>query len=89
MFGYDYLKDRIGPDRFAALALNSHEGERGGSVEYALELLNFLAAGRSVDELTNLLSAEFGPIPPGHVTEYLGALREAGVAAGPGDRCGD
>ena len=87
VFGFDYLKDRLGRERFEALALNSYEGERGGGAEYALELLSFIDGRRSAGDITSLLSAEFGPVPLGHVVEYLDALREVGIAAESASSC--
>lgn len=81
VFGYDYLEDRFGTERAAALALTSYEGLRGGAEEYALEVLNFVDGRRSVQEIRDAVSAEFGPVPLGHVAAYLSALAEIKVVA--------
>ncbi len=88
VFGFDYLKDKLGAARFDALTLNAFEGERGGSAEYTFELLNFLDGKRNVTDVRSLLSAQFGAVPLEPLIEYLDALVEAGVAAEAGTGCG-
>jgi aminopeptidase YwaD len=79
VFGYDYLEDHLGKERVAALALTSYEALRGGSEEYALEVLNFIDGRRNVRAIRDAVSAEFGPVPLEHVTAYLAALQEIRV----------
>ncbi|HKU16320.1 MAG TPA: M28 family peptidase [Steroidobacteraceae bacterium] len=74
VFGYDYLVDRLGAERAAALALTEYSGLRGGGGEYAVEALNFVDGRRSVRDIRDALSAEFGPVPLEHVAAYLEAL---------------
>jgi len=74
VFGYDYLVDHLGAEAAAALALKEYSGLRGGGEEYAIEALNFVDGGRSVREIRDALSAEFGPVPLEHVAAYLEAL---------------
>ncbi len=79
VFGYDYLEDRIGKQKFAALALNAYEGERGGGAEYALEVLNLLDGTRNRHELRSALAGQFGVMDAGVLSEYLRALQDVGV----------
>ena len=74
VFGYDYLVDHLGAERAEALALPEYSGLRGGGGEYAIEALNFVDGRRSVRDIRDALSAEFGPVPIEHVTAYLEAL---------------
>ena len=74
VFGYDYLVDHLGAERAAALALTEYSGLRGGGGEYAIEALNFVDGRRSVRDIRDALSAEFGPVPLEHVVAYLEAL---------------
>ena len=74
VFGYDYLVDHLGAERAAALALTDYSGLRGGGGEYAIEALNFVDGRRSVRDIRDALSAEFGPVPIEHVAAYLEAL---------------
>lgn len=87
VFGYDYLEDHLGKDRASALALTSYEGLRGGSEEYALEVLNFVDGRRGVREIRDAVSAEFGPVPIEHVAGYLSALAEIKVVSGKAGSC--
>jgi hypothetical protein len=79
VFGYDYLADHYGADRTAKLALLSYQGLRGAGSEYAYEALNFVDGKRTVQNIRDCLSAEYGPVPIGMVTEYLEALESIGV----------
>jgi hypothetical protein len=77
VFGYDYLEDRYGSARTAALALPRHEGRWGE--DYAYEALNLVDGRRSVQDVRDALSAINGPVPLPAVAEYLAALAEIGV----------
>jgi len=74
VFGYDYLVDHLGAERAETLALTDYSGLRGGGGEYAIEALNFVDGRRSVRDIRDALSAEFGPVPIEHVAAYLEAL---------------
>jgi len=78
-FSYDYVADRIGRERSATLALRSVAGADGGEADYPFEALNFVDGRRSVQDIRDALSAEFGPVPLGPVAEYLRVLAEIGV----------
>jgi aminopeptidase YwaD len=77
VFGYDYLSDHLGEEKANALRLLSYEGLWGH--EYAYEALNFVDGTRTVNDIRNALSAEFGPIPLEIVEEYLSALQSIQV----------
>jgi hypothetical protein len=78
-FSYDFVADRIGKERSEALALRSVAGADGGEADYPFEALNFVDGRRSVQDIRDALSAEFGPVPLGPVAEYLKVLAEIGV----------
>jgi aminopeptidase YwaD len=79
VFGYDYLVDHLGAEKAAALALPDYSGLRSGGGEYAIEALNFVDGRRSVRDIRDALSAEFGPVPLEHVAAYLEALESIRV----------
>lgn len=79
VFGYDYLADRLGKDRAEALKLRGDSTPGGYAAAYALEALNFVDGRRSVQDIRDALTAEFGPVPTEHVAEYLQALEQVGV----------
>ncbi|HXF04215.1 MAG TPA: hypothetical protein VNM72_02225, partial [Blastocatellia bacterium] len=78
-FGYDYLSDRLGEDRVRSLGLLRFQGLRGSGSEYAYEVLNFVDGRRTAQEIRDMVSAIYGPIPLELVLEYLRALSEIGV----------
>ncbi len=72
----DYLEDRnTGP----APRLLSFLGARGSGSEYAYEVLNSVDGKRTAQEIRDLVSAEYGPVPLDVVVEYLRVLGIAGV----------
>lgn len=79
VFGYDYLADRLGKDRAEALQLRRASAAGGYTADYALEALNFVDGRRSVQDIRDALTAEYGPVPVEHVAEYLQALEQVGV----------
>jgi hypothetical protein len=78
-FSYDYVAERVGRERSATLALRSVAGTDGGEADYPFEALNFVDGRRSVQDVRDALSAEFGPVPLAPVVEYLKVLAEIGV----------
>ena len=77
MFGYDYLADHF---HGASPKLVDFEGARGeGGQAYAYEVLNFVNGKRTAQEIRDLVSAEYGPVPLAMVVEYLRALQGGGV----------
>lgn len=76
VFGYDYLFEHYG-EKASAIRLLDYQGLWGH--EYAYETLNFVDGTRTVIDIRNAVSAEFGPIPVDLVEEYLKALESIGV----------
>jgi aminopeptidase YwaD len=79
VFGYDYFEVHAKSADVPLPRLLSFQGEWGAGEEYAYEALNFADGRRSARQITNELSAEYGPIPVELVTEYLQALKRIGV----------
>lgn len=79
VFGYDYFEDRARSTGIAKPALLNYKGAWGSGGEYAYEALNFVNGRRTARQITDELSAEYGPIPLDLVIEYLRALKSIGV----------
>jgi len=79
VFGYDYFEAHAKSADVPSPRLLSFQGEWGSGEEYAYEALNFADGRHSVRQITNELSAEYGPVPLELVTEYLEALKGIGV----------
>jgi hypothetical protein len=78
------LLARLGKDRYAKIQLINSEATpllkvRDQSELYAYEIVNFVNGQRTVGEIRDAVSAEYGPIPVSLVTDYLQACAEAGV----------
>jgi hypothetical protein len=78
VFGYDYFTDHAKTAGVAEPKLMSYEGLWGSGEEYAYEVLNF-ADGRTAQEIRDVVSAEYGPVPLELVVEYLKALEKIGI----------
>jgi len=81
VFGYDYFADHAKSIGIATPKLLTYEGLWGGGEEYAYEVLNFANGQRNAREIRDAVLAEYGPIPPELVVEYLTALEKIGVVA--------
>jgi aminopeptidase YwaD len=79
VFGYDYFEDHAKSAGVAIPRLLSYEGSWGGGEEYAYEALNFANGERNAQQISDALSAEYGPVPQALVAEYLRALQQIGV----------
>jgi hypothetical protein len=79
VFGYDFLRHKLGAGAAAALRLPAFSGIRGDGGEYAYEVLNFVNGSRTVPEIRDAVSAVYGPIPTEVVAEYLEALAAVGA----------
>jgi aminopeptidase YwaD len=77
VFGYDYLADHA--KGRAAPKLLDYQGLRGSGEEYGYEVLNFVDGKRTVRDIRDAVSAEYGPVEMSLVAEYLHALEGAGV----------
>ena len=79
VFGYDYFDDHAKAAGIARPKLLDFEGLHGGGGYYAYEARNFADGRRTAQQITNELSAEFGPVPVALVVEYLKALEAVKV----------
>jgi hypothetical protein len=82
----DVLLDRLGNERVGKIKLLDNESNRLFRVQdrgalYAYEIVNFVDGKRSVGEIRDAVSAEFGPIPLDVVADYLKACEEAKIVA--------
>jgi len=78
------LLARIGKERYAKIKLLNSEATPLLTVQdqselYAYEIVNFVDGKRTVGEIRDAVSAEYGPLPLGLVTDYLEACAEAKV----------
>ena len=78
------LLARLGKERYAKIKLiNSGATQllnvRDQSELYAYEIVNFVNGKRTVGEIRDAVSAEYGPLPVNLVADYLDACAEAGV----------
>jgi hypothetical protein len=78
------LKARLAPERLAKIKLLNSEATpllntQDLSELYAYEIVNFVDGKRTVGEIRDAVSAEYGPIPVALVSDYLNACQEAGV----------
>jgi hypothetical protein len=78
VFGYDYFFDHFDKNK-PTPKIYSYSGLRGSGGEYTYEALNLVNGKRTVLDIRNQLSAEFGPIPFEIVLEYLEALESINV----------
>ena len=80
----DVLNARLGPERVSKITLLSGDANRllntqGQGAIYAYEIVNFINGQRSVGEIRDAVSAEFGPLPLEAVVDYLQACEEAKI----------
>ena len=78
------LQARLGPERVAKIKLLNSEATpllntQDLSELYAYEIVNFVDGKRSVGEIRDAVSAEYGPLPVEVVEDYLTACNEAGL----------
>jgi len=73
----DVLVDRLGRERVGQIKLLGLDQGR----HYAYEVVNFVDGRRSIGEIRDSVSAEFGPISLELVAEYLRACEEAKVVS--------
>lgn len=79
VFGYDYFTDKYGAEREAEVRLLKFEGVRGSGADYAYEVLNLADGKRNAQEIRDIVSAVYGPVPLDLVVEYLRALEAINV----------
>ncbi len=80
----DVLRARLGKDRYAKIRLINSEATQMLNVKdqselYAYEIVNFVNGKRTVGEIRDAVSAEYGPLPVSLVADYLQGCVEAGV----------
>jgi aminopeptidase YwaD len=80
-FGYDYFDDKWGAERPRPRLLSARA--QWGAGGYAYEALNLVDGRRTVQEIRDMLSAIYGPVPLDVVAEYLRALQTIGILSGP------
>jgi hypothetical protein len=78
------LLARLGKDRYSKINLLNSEATpllntRDQSELYAYEIANFVNGKRTVGEIRDAVSAEYGPVAVTLVADYLNACAEAGV----------
>jgi aminopeptidase YwaD len=78
------LLARLGVERYGKIKLINADATqllnvRDQSELYAYEIVNFVDGKRSVGEIRDAVSAEYGPLPVNLVSDYLDACVEAGV----------
>jgi len=78
------LRARLGPERVDKIKLLNSEATPLLNVQdtselYAYEIVNFIDGKRTVGEIRDAVSAEYGPLPVDLVNDYLEACQEAGI----------
>jgi hypothetical protein len=78
------LKARLSPERVEKIKLLNSEATpllktQDLSELYAYEIVNFIDGERTVGEIRDAVSAEYGPLSVDLVSDYLEACKEAGV----------
>jgi hypothetical protein len=78
------LLARLGKERYAKIKLINSDATqllnvRDQSELYAYEIVNFVNGKRTVGEIRDAVSAEYGPLPVNLVSDYLDACTAAGV----------
>ena len=78
------LLARLGRDRYSKIKLINSEATQLLSVRdqselYTYEIVNFVNGRRTVGEIRDAVSAEYGPLPVDMVADFLEACVEAGV----------
>jgi hypothetical protein len=68
----DYIEDKLGEGALSGIEL----GRYG-----TYEALNFVDGRRSVLDISDALSAEFGPVDPGEVLDFFKVLERAELIA--------
>ena len=78
-FGYDYFTDHYGAEKERSVRLLEFQGLRGGGGDYSYEVLNLVDGKRTAQEIRDVVSAVYGPVPVEIVVEYLRALESIRV----------
>jgi hypothetical protein len=78
----DYFNNHVAPELRASLKISRLQSQgrlRGGGGAYTYEILNFTDGRRTVQEIRDAVSAEYGPVPAADVLAYLEACQSAGL----------
>jgi aminopeptidase YwaD len=80
----DVLRARLGAERVSKIKLLNSEATPMLNVQdqselYAYEVVNFVDGKRTVGEIRDAVSAEYGPLPIDLVADYLAACAEAKI----------
>ena len=80
----DVLKARLAPERMAKIKLLNSDATpmlnaQDSSELYAYEIVNFVDGKRTVGEIRDAVSAEYGPLSVDVVDDYLSACKDAGL----------
>jgi hypothetical protein len=75
MYGGAWLEERLGGRELLDPAI-LHDGQY-----VAYEALNFVDGKRDLLQIRDAVSAEFTPVPAGHIEEYFAVLEKAGVVS--------
>jgi aminopeptidase YwaD len=75
VYYYDHLAEVLGPDADVETAL----GRRDGGEVLSWEALNLVDGRRSIQEIRDVLTGRYAPVPVAEVTEYLDLLARAHV----------
>jgi aminopeptidase YwaD len=79
VFGYDYFSERFKGSNSTMPKLLKYESSWATGEEYAYEVLNLADGKRYAQEIRDVVSAEYGPVPVELVAEYLEALEKIGM----------
>jgi len=79
VFGYDFFADHLAQKNASRPKLLDYQGLWGSGEEYAYETLNFVDGKRTVLQIRDALTSEYGPVPADLVEEYFHALQSVGV----------
>jgi hypothetical protein len=86
VFGYDYVRDKLGEEKYSKLRLLEHNGLRGAGGDYAYEALNWSYWNLRAVDIANFLSATYGPVPVEYVIDFLKAAEDAGLVTRVDDK---
>ena len=80
----DVLRARLGEERYRKIKLINSEATqllnvRDQSELYAYEIVNLVNGSRTLGEIRDVVSAEYGPLPLNMVADYLEACAEAKI----------
>ena len=73
----DAVLARLGRERYSTIKLLNGNVVQAGL--YAYEILNFVNGKRTIGDIRDAVSAEYGPLPLELVADYLSALAEAKI----------